>query len=133
MNDFDALLTRSFAEAAEPVDDGFSVKVSHAVARSENALKVRNAIYSGGMAVAGAAIAYGVYAFTSAFGQEFMASAGLEIARAHGALSAAPSVSGVTQGFMQSLQGLGAILPQMMLATAALAGGAVAYRSAQQD
>ncbi len=133
MTDFDALLTRSFAEAHdEPVDDGFSVNVGHAVARRERALKIRNAIYSGGMAIAGAAVAYGIYAFSSAFGEQFMASAGLEIARAHGALSAAPS-SVSTSGFMQSIQALGAILPQMMLVTAALAGGAVAYRAAQQD
>jgi hypothetical protein len=132
MTDFDALLTRSFAEAHEPVDDGFSVNVARGVARSENASKVRNAVYSGAMAIAGAAVAYGIYAFTSAFGQEFMASAGLEIARAHGALSNAPTVSASTsQGFTQSIQALGAILPQIMLVTAAVAGGAVAYRSTQ--
>ena len=35
MSDFDAMLKRSFAEAHEPVDDGFTVSVTHAVAGSE--------------------------------------------------------------------------------------------------
>lgn len=130
MNDFDALLKRSFAEAPEPVDDGFSVNVSHAVARTESALKVRNAAYQVGMAAAGAAILYGAYSVATAFGQEFLASAGLEVARAHGALSSAPSVSGATQGFLQSLSA--GVMTQILLATAALAGGAVAYRATQE-
>ncbi len=130
MNDFDALLKRSFAEAHEPADDGFSVNVSHAVARSESALKVRNAAYSVGMAAAGAAILYGAYTVATAFGQEFLAAAGLEVARAHGALSSAPSVSGAAQGFLQSLSA--GFMTQVLLATAALAGGAVAYRATQE-
>lgn len=128
MTDFNALLTRSFAEADEPADDGFSVKVGHAVARSENALKVRNAAYTVGMAAAGAAILYGTYGLVSTFGQELMASAGLEVARAHGAISSAPSVTGAAQGLLQSMS---AGLTQVLLITAALAGGAVAYRATQ--
>ena len=47
MNDFDALLNRSFAEAHdEPADDGFAVKVSHAVAMRERGLQIRNAAYT---------------------------------------------------------------------------------------
>lgn len=130
MNEFDAVLTRAFAEAHdEPVDDGFSVNVGHGVARRELNNKVRSGVYAVGMAAAGAAICYGAYGFMSAFGQDFLASAGLEVARAHGAISSAPSVEGAAQGVMQSI---GAGLTQVLLITAALAGGAVAYRSAQE-
>lgn len=128
MNDFDALLKRSFAEAPEPVDDGFSVQVGRAVAYREKAAKVRNAAYTVGMAAAAAAVCYGAYGIVSVYGQEVLASAGLELARAHGAISGAPSVGGAAQGMLQSF---GAGLTQMLLVFAALAGGAVAYRSAQ--
>lgn len=137
MSDFDALLKRSFAEAPEPQDDGFSLNVVHAVARAEKALQIRTWIQSTGMAIGGAAALYGVYAFVAAFGQEVLASAGLEIARLHGSLSAAPSVTqatgdavGATQGMLQSL---GAGLTQVLLLAGVLAGGAVAYRATQQD
>jgi len=126
MNDFDALLKRSFAEAHEPADDGFSVNVGRGVARSEAALKVRNATYAVGMAAAGATILYGAYGLVGAFGQEILATAGLEVARAHSALSSAPTVN--TQGMIQSL---GAGLSQVMLVVAVLAGGAVVYRQTQ--
>ena len=129
MTDFDALLKRSFAEAPEPVDDGFTVKIEHAVARRESALKVRNLAQSVGMAAAGAAVVYGGYALYGAFGQELLASAGLEIARAHGAISSAPSIGGAAQGVLGTL---GAGMIQIMLMTAAaLAGGAVVYRQTQ--
>jgi hypothetical protein len=130
MNEFDAVLTRAFAEAHdEPADAGFTVNVGHAVARREFSNKIRSAVYATGMAAAGAAILYGAYAVASAFGQDFLATAGLEVARAHGAVSNAPSVGAAAQGALQSL---GAGLTQVLLITAALAGGAVAYRSTQE-
>ena len=130
MNDLNALLTRSFAEAHdEPADDGFTVKVGHAVARQELSNKIRNAAYATGMAAAGAAILYGAYTFAGAFGQDFLATAGLEVARAHGAMSSAPTVSIAAQGLLQSL---GAGMTQILLITGVLAGGAVAYRSVQE-
>jgi hypothetical protein len=128
MTDFDALLKRSFAEAHEPADDGFSVHVSHAVARREAALKARGAFQLAAVALACGALAYGAYAVMAALGQEVAASAGLEIARAHGALSNAPSISGAAQGLLQSLS---AGMTQILLVTMALAGGAVAYRASQ--
>jgi len=128
MTDFDALLKREFAQAPEPADDGFSVRIGHVVARREASAKTRVLAQQVGMAAAGAAICYGLYTFASSFGQEMMASAGLEIARAHGALSTAPSVGGAAQGVLQSL---GAGMTQILLITAALAGGAVAYRATQ--
>jgi hypothetical protein len=130
MTEFNAMLTRAFAEAHdEPVDDGFSVNVGHAVARREFSNKLRNGAYAVGMAAAGAAICYGGYGIMSAFGQDLLATAGLEVARAHGAMSNAPSVGGAAQGMLQSL---GAGLTQVLLIMGALAGGAVAYRSAQE-
>jgi hypothetical protein len=128
MNDFDALLKRSFAEAPEPADDGFSVQIGRAVAHREKTAKVRNAAYSVGMAAAGAAVCYGLYGLASVYGQEVLASAGLELARAHGAISTAPSVGDTAQGMLQSF---GAGLTQMLFVFGALAGGAVAYRAAQ--
>jgi hypothetical protein len=137
MSEFDALLKRSFAEAHEPQDDGFSVNVVYAVARSEKALQIRTVLQNTGMAVGGAAALYGAYAFVGAFGQEFLATAGLEVARIHGSLSAAPSVgdaagdaAGATQGMLASL---GAGLTQVLLFAGLLAGGAVAFRATQQD
>jgi hypothetical protein len=130
MTEFNSVLTRAFAEAHdEPVDDGFSVNVGHAVARREFSNKMRNSVYAVGMAAAGAAICYGGYGFLSAFGQDFLATAGLEVARAHGAISSAPSVGGAAQGMLQSV---GAGLSQILMITAVLAGGAVAYRSTQE-
>lgn len=128
MTDFDALLKRSFAEAPEPVDDGFSVQVTKVVAYREATAKTRNAAYMVGMAAACAALAYGGYALVGAFGDEVMATAGLEVARAHAAVSNAPSIGGAAQGLWQSLS---AGMTQILLVTAALAGGAVAYRAAQ--
>lgn len=137
MSEFNALLKRSFAEAHEPQDDGFAVNVAHAVARSEKALQIRAVFQNTGMALGGAAALYGVYAFIGAFGQEFLATAGLEIARIHGSLSAAPSVgdaagdaAGATQGVLASL---GAGLTQVLLVAGMLAGGAVAFRAVRQD
>jgi|GEM_PF-2121474 len=130
MTDFDALLKRSFAEAPEPVDDGFTVKIEHAVVRRENALKVRNLAQTVGFAAAGAALVYGGFAVYGTLGQEVLASAGLEVARAHSAISSAPSIGSAAQGFLQSL---GTGMTQMMLMTAAaLAGGAVVYRTTQE-
>jgi hypothetical protein len=131
MTDFDALLKRSFAEAHEPEDNGFSVHVTHAVARREAALQIRNAAYSVGMAAAGAAVLYGVYGFVSVFGQEFLASAGLEIARAHSALTSAPAAAGAANPAL--MQSIGVGLSQILLIAGVLAGGAVAYRASQQD
>ena len=129
MNDFDALLKRSFAEAPEPADDGFTVKIGHAVERREAALQLRNVLQGVGMAAAGAVALSGVYGLVSGFGQDIMATAGLEIARAHGAISTAPSLGNAAQGVMQSLS---AGMTQILLVAAALAGGAVAYRSVQE-
>jgi hypothetical protein len=129
MSDFDALLKRSFAEAHEPADDGFVVNVGHAVAKREASLKVRGYMQLGAVTIGAAAVSWGLYAFAGAFGQEFMASIGLEVARAHAAVSTAPDPGAAAQSFIQSM---GAGLTQILLVTAALAGGAVAYRATQE-
>ncbi|MEZ6023313.1 MAG: hypothetical protein R3C16_07885 [Hyphomonadaceae bacterium] len=129
MTDFNALLKRSYAEAPEPADDGFTVRIAHAVDRREKAAKVRQVVWALAMAVAGTAVASGLYQVGTVFGPELMASVGLEVARAHGAIANAPSVSGVTQGLVQSL---GAGFLQVALIATALAGGALAYRQSQE-
>src|SRR5262245_52586955 len=118
MSDFDALLKRSFAEAHEPQDDGFSVGVAHGVARSEKALQLRNAFQTGSMVIGAAAVSYGVYTFLGAFGQEFLAAAGLEVARLHGSLSSASvgDAAGNAAGEAQTLlTTMGAGLTQVLL------------------
>ncbi len=129
MTDFDALLKRSFAEAHEPADDGFVVNVTHVVAQREAGLKARGYMQYGAITIGAAAVSWGLYTFAGAFGQDFMASAGLEVARMHAAVNAAPDAGAAAQNFIQSM---GAGLTQILLVTAALAGGAVAYRSTQE-
>lgn len=128
MTDFDALLKRSFAEAPEPADDGFTVNVARAVARRERAAQSWSAFQLSAVTVACGALAYGVYAMMGAFGQDLMAMAGLEVARAHSAISSAPSIGSAAQGLMQSMS---ASMTQILLITMALGGGAVAYRVSQ--
>lgn len=132
MSDFDSLLTRSFAEADQPADNGFSVRVGQAVARREAALRVRAAVQNAGIVAAVAVVGYVGLGLAMNFGQEWLANGGLEVARAVGSLDSGASVveqaESVGAGLFQSL-GLG--LTQIMLIAGALAGGAVAYRSTQ--
>lgn len=129
MTDFDALLKRSFAEAHEPTDDAFVVNVTHSVAKREAGLKARSYFQYGAITIGAAAVSWGLYAFAGTFGQDVMASAGLEVARMHAVVSTAPDVGAAAQTFVQSM---GAGLTQILLVTAALAGGAVVYRQTQQ-
>ncbi|MCC6789134.1 MAG: hypothetical protein IT547_14970 [Hyphomonadaceae bacterium] len=131
MTDFDALLKRSFAEAHEPADDGFVVNVTQAVAHREESMKVRSYVQYGAMMIGLAAVSWGVYSMVGAFGpisQEIMASLGLEVARAHAAVSTAPDVGASAQNFIQSM-GVGLTL--VLMFAAALAGGAVAIRASR--
>ena len=132
MTDFDALLKRSFAEAHEPADDGFVVNVTAAVAHREASMKARTYVQYGAMTIGLAAVSWGLYSALGALGpigQEMMASLGLEVARAHAAVSTAPDVSASAQNFAQSM-GVG--LTQILMVAAALAGGAVALRSTRE-
>lgn len=132
MSDFNALLKSSFAEMEEPADAGFSVNVGHGVARVERAAKVRNATQVVGVMAGAAATAWGLYSVAGVFGQDLLVAASIEVARLQNALSSGPQMSVAAetagQGLLQSL-GLG--MTQILLATGALVGGAVAYRAAQ--
>ena len=126
MTAFNALLKRAFAEAPEPADDGFSAAIAHRVARREAGAKTRALLHSAGLAVAAVAAAYGLWGLAAGMGgAELAASAELELSRAYGELSAAPSLAEA------ALQAIGVGLSQIMLAAAVLAGGAAAYRAAQ--
>jgi hypothetical protein len=123
MSDFDALLKRSFAEAHEPADDGFSVQVRHGVARSERAVRVRNAFQTGAWTIAGGAVLFGVYGIAMNIAPDVLTSLGFGMSRAHEALT------GPGANVMLAIS---AVLPQIMLATGAIAGGVVAYRATQE-
>jgi len=127
MSDFDALLKRSFAESHdEPADDGFSVRVGHAVAGTERAAKIRSWAQTGAMVIAGAAILYGLYGVAQQFAPQLLAQTGLQVAHAQSMLPATVSTADWMRSFSASL-------PQVLLMVGALAGGAVAYRSAQES
>ena len=125
MSDFDALLKRSFAEAHdEPADDGFSVQVGHAVARTERALRARNAFQTGAWAIAGGAVLFGAYGIAMNIAPDVLTSLGFGMSRAHEALT------GPGANMMQTI---GAGMTQILLVAGTLAGGLVAYRATQQD
>jgi hypothetical protein len=134
MTEFNALLKRSFAEAPEPVDDGFSLRIGRAVARRENAFGARALIYALGLGIAGVAVFMALFPMLWSLGLEALSSGGLEVARANGAFNAeAPALTSAVSAQAQNwLQALSAgIMSQMLLIAAALAGGAVAYRASQ--
>lgn len=132
MSDFNALLKSSFAEIEEPVDAGFSVNVGHGVARVERAAKVRSWTQTIGVMAGAAATAWGLYSVAGVFAPDMIAAGSLEVARLQGAITNGPQISAAAEtagvGLMQSI-GLG--MTQILLATGALVGGAVAYKAAQ--
>ncbi len=123
MTDFDALLKRSFAEAHEPADDGFSVRVSHAVARSEQVARLRNAFQTGAWAVAGGAVLFGAYGLIMNLAPDVLTSLGFGMSRAHQV---------ITGPGANAMQAVSAGMTQILLVTGALAGGLVAYRATQE-
>lgn len=131
MSEFDAFLKRSFAEAHEPADDGFSVNVAHAVAHREKTLQLRTWAQNIAMAAGGAVALYGLYTLLAAFAPPLVGTAGLTLQDLY---LSATAVSGDAAGStLGTLQSLGAGLTQVLLIAGALAGGAVAYRAVQQD
>lgn len=120
MDAFETSLRGAFAELPEPADEGFTAHVTQRVARRERFGVVGVLTQRVGMAAAAAATLYGAVQMLSAFAPQLMATLGLELARAHGALS-----SGTLD------PAFGAAATQMLLITAAvIAGGTVAYRTA---
>ncbi|WP_395647588.1 hypothetical protein [Terricaulis sp.] len=132
MSDFDAFLTRSFAEEHhEPADDGFSVTVAKGVARREISNQVMQSAVNAGMAAAAAAVAFGLWSFGSAVAPEIQAALGLELARAHGAVSTTPDFAAQASTLWSSMS---AGLTQVLFVAAALVGGgAVAYRTINEQ
>jgi hypothetical protein len=133
MSDFDAFLTRSFAEAPEPADDGFSTRIGAAVAQREKAARLRTLFQRSGLGVAAAVLVYVAVGATFGASQDLLADTALGVARAVSDFeTSGPGVLSQAQTFGASLrQTLGLGLTQILLAAGALLGGAVAYRSAQ--
>jgi hypothetical protein len=125
MNGFEADLKRAFAEAEEPVDTGFSVQVSHRVSGLERRRAVEQKLRYGALALGGLAALFGVMQLSQGVGLDLMAAAGLELAKAHGAMSQSEFGGGVSQGVL----GMG--LTQILMFSIALAGGALAFRQAR--
>ncbi len=123
MDDFNATLKRAFAEAHEPADNGFTVNVTHIVARREKSVLWLLSLQGIGIAIAAAAVVYGLMGAFGAYGMELMAGLGLEVARAHGAM---------TQVSSFDFASLAAGLTQILFVAGALAGSAVVYRASQQ-
>lgn len=125
MEAFEAELKRAFAETADPVDDGFAVKVAGAVDSLERRrawLRVaRFAAFGLGILAA----AFGAVQLFQGVGLALLADLGLGVARLHGELSAVELAAPA----QQSVMGLG--LTQILLLTFALAGGAYAARRAR--
>jgi hypothetical protein len=129
MTEFDTVLKRSFAEAHVPADDGFSVAVGAAVVRRERAAKLGAALQAAALTVAGAAAVYALFPLLWTAGQDLLTSFGLGMANAQFALhTEVPTLTSRAQGMAQTLS---AAMGQIMLITAVLAGGAVAYRATQ--
>ncbi|MES1200295.1 MAG: hypothetical protein ABUS57_02460 [Pseudomonadota bacterium] len=116
MDAFENTLKVAFAEAPEPVDDGFAVGVAKRVSVRERLTVLRNGVQTFGIAIAAVAATYGGVQLVQNVAPEFLASAGLEFARAHGAIAQA---------------NMNTVLTAALLACAAVGGGALALRSAQ--
>jgi hypothetical protein len=137
MNDFNALLTRSFAEAEHPADDGFSVRVGAVVAKRERAARLYALVQRLGVGVGLAIAGYFCLGAALHFGQDFLAAASLDLTRAVGGVDAALDSGPMVFEQAESsgaglLDAMGLGLTQILLIAGALAGGAVAYRSAQE-
>lgn len=131
MSEFNAILTRAFAEAELPADDGFSLNVGRGVARSENARRFRAAVQAFGLGIAVLTIALAAFNPVSALIQEWLGSAGIGAARAYGSVNLGGLAADAEGAGASALNSLGLGLTQLLLIAGALVGGAVAYRSAQ--
>ncbi|MBL8538721.1 MAG: hypothetical protein JNM59_15055 [Hyphomonadaceae bacterium] len=129
MNDFNAFLKASFAEAPEPADDGFSQRIAHAVARREASARLRSVIQGVGWTIAAGAVGYAAYALAGVFGVDVLSAAGDQFGEVRGVLGQAPDAVVFADGAMQAMS---ASMTYILLSAAALAGGAVAYRAAQE-
>lgn len=124
MDAFEATLKRGFAETHEPADDGFTVRVGDAVARKERAAKLLGGFQVAGTLAASLSVAWAALTVVQGLAPDVMASLGLELAKAHGAMSSGASFNMAT---------LGGGLTQMLLVLGSLTGGALLYRNTQQN
>jgi hypothetical protein len=131
MSEFNALLTRAFAEADVPADNGFSVSVARGVAGRERARRLRGAAQAVGLGIAALTLALAAFNPVSIMIQEWLGSAGLGAARAYGAIDANGLAVQAESAGGAALRSLGLGLTQILLIAGALVGGAVAYRAAQ--
>ncbi len=134
MTEFNALLKRSFAEAPEPADDGFSLRVARAVARRESPFGARAMIYALGLGIAAVAVFVGLFPLIWNSGLDAVSAGSLDVARAQGVFNAeapvlADEVTSQAQSWLQAVSA--GLMSQMLVVMAALAGGAVAYRASQ--
>jgi hypothetical protein len=127
MNAFDTELKRAFAEFDQPVDDGFSVAVTARVARRERLASAGAMGRQVAVGLACVALAFGGLELVRAVGPQLMASLGLELARAHGALSQADGIQ--PSALLTAMSGG---LTQILLAAATAVGGLAAYRAVQE-
>ncbi len=134
MSDFNAFLTRSFAEAEHPADDGFAVRVGAVVAHRERGARLRAGLNKVAMGVAVAVVGYVALGAAFGLGQDLLANSSLEVTRAMSGLEAgAPALGAEAQAFGTGVfQSLGLGMTQILLIAGALVGGAVAYRSTQE-
>jgi hypothetical protein len=134
MREFDAFLTRSFAESEHPADDGFAVRVGAAVARHERGARLRAGLNKAGMGVAVAVVGYVALGAMFGLGQDLLAGSSLEVTRGMAELEAgAPALGAQAEAFGTGVfQSLGLGMTQILLIAGALVGGAVAYRSTQE-
>lgn len=131
MSEFNALVTRAFAEAEIPADDGFSLNVGRGVARLESARRLRNAVQTIGLGIAVLTVALAAFGPASVLIQEWLGSAGIGAARAYGSINVDGLAAGAEGVGVNALNSLGLGLTQILLIAGALVGGAVAYRTAQ--
>jgi hypothetical protein len=78
--DFDATLTRAFALAAEPQDDGFTAAVSQQVAQVEGRRRMGRGARSLMLAGAGGAVAFAVWEVLQVAGAPILAAMGPDLA-----------------------------------------------------
>lgn len=125
MSDLDAILKRGFAEAHEPGDDAFVVRVGQTVARKEKLAAIQAWAQVIGLAIGAIAAFSGVFILAAPFLTDL--ASGLQTTwfstqMAFSAISPSSLVMSASAIFMS----------QAFLTLSAVAGGIVLYRSSQQ-
>ena len=125
MSDLDAILKRSFAEAHEPADEAFVVRVGDTVARREKLATIQAWAQVIGLAIGAIAACSGLFILAQPFLTELASgvqTTWFSTQMAFTAVSPSWFVTSATAIF----------LSQAFLALSAVAGGIVLYRSTHQ-